>query len=96
MKISDAFAEWNKSAGSHRTPLDIFCAGHAAGIQAAVYPALSHPTIHLRYYEWLAALAHDQKDFIAKMMADNNPNGLLMWAWSVSRESARRELVGNA
>ena len=47
---------------------------------------VTHPQIHIDYYEWIRNLSVFNKKFIADQMQKQNADGLLMFAFSMSRE----------
>lgn len=104
-QATNAFKQWlSGRATENYTSEQLFKEGYAAALAAAderakqterLLKEVTHPTIHIRYYDWLAGLAQSDKDFITKMMLENNPHGLIMWAWSVSRELIRRQFTAS-
>ena len=46
---------------------------------------LTHPTIHMDFYEWLQGLSDQER----KHMAEWDGHDVAMWAWTQSRETLR-------
>lgn len=46
---------------------------------------LTHPTIHIDFYEWLQGLSEQER----KHMAEWDGHDVAMWVWTQSRETLR-------
>lgn len=56
--------------------------GEALEEAESIRKHITHPQIHVDYYEWLGGLT----DFDRNFLKTASPTGIAMWAWSLSRE----------
>jgi hypothetical protein len=52
---------------------------------------VTHPTIHVDYYQWLNDMTPFEREFVKKQCEEKNAHGLLMFAWSRSRETLKEK-----
>lgn len=83
------FLRWCKVRGLKPTKRD---SGHGYELPGELMMGVTHPTIHVDYYEWRNNLNECERKTFEGLM--QNPNALLLWAWTRSRETLAAKIKG--
>jgi hypothetical protein len=88
------FGQINSLAKVIQSALDKQSAAHKAEIEkyAAMKRSLTHPTIHLDYYDWLER--NKNTDFWKSYCGFKTFHAIAMWVWTESRQEALSKLKG--